>query len=159
MRTDARPQRSVPWALIALAALGLGARSFGPRVSDRVEWVPLASAGELSRATGRPLLYHFSAEWCGPCKRLERDVFADPRRASWIGRQFVPVRVLDREREDGLNSDEVRRLKEQMGVDAFPTLVVARPDGTVVARHEGYGGNARQIAQVLDQALGRARKP
>jgi thiol:disulfide interchange protein len=148
----------VPWVLIALAALAVGARTFARRVSDRMEWVPLAAAAELSQKTGRPLLYDFTADWCSPCKRLERDVFADARQAAWLSRQFVPVRVLDREREDGRNSDEVERLKEQMGVGAFPTLVVARPDGTVVARQEGYGGNPRQLAQALDQALGRARK-
>ena len=158
MPTSARPQRAVPWVLIAVAVLAAGVRLLAPEVVDRVEWVPLASAAELSRQTGRPLMYDFTADWCSPCRRLERDLFANPRHAAWLSREFVPVRVVDREREDGLNSDGVERLKEQMEVDAFPTLVVARADGSVLGRHEGYAGDSRQLARVLSEALGRARQ-
>jgi thiol:disulfide interchange protein len=140
MRTDgARPQRRFPWVLAAAAAVALGARLMGPSVQDRVPWVPIASADALERGD-RPIFYNFTAEWCAPCKRLEREVFADPRQARMLSRKYVPVRVLDRQREDGGNPPEVEGLQERFAVSAFPTLIAARRDGTVLARLEGYQG-------------------
>ena len=130
MPTDgARPQRRFPWILAAAAAVSLGARMLGPSVQNRVSWVPLAEASALARQD-RPILYNFTAEWCGPCKRLEREVFAAPFWASSLSRRYVPVQVVDREREDGHNPPEVEALQERFEVGAFPTLVVAGREAT-----------------------------
>ncbi|HET8648081.1 MAG TPA: thioredoxin family protein, partial [Vicinamibacteria bacterium] len=153
MPTSPRPQRSFPRLLALAAGAALAARLLMPSVQDRVAWVPAAGAEEAARAAGKPVLYDFTAAWCAPCRRLDRDLFADARRARWLGRSFVPVRVVDREREEGANSEEVERLEARFGVQVFPTLVVAAADGRVLARHEGYGGNVREVQRVLSQGL------
>jgi thiol:disulfide interchange protein len=152
----ARPQRRFPWVLAAAAAAALGARLLGPAVQDRVDWVPAEQAAALA-SDERPLFYNFTAEWCAPCRVLERDVFANPARARTLSRSYVPVRVLDRQREDGANPPAVEALEERFAVGAFPTLVVARPDGTVLARLEGYQGG-QSFTEFMNTASVAARK-
>lgn len=137
--------------LVAIAAVVLV-----PRVDDQVSWVtPAASSSgvDTSEAGARPTLYNFTADWCVICARLERDLFAEAGDARWISERFVPVRVLDRKREDGQNDETVAELRERFKVTGFPTLVVVAPDGRVLTRVVGYSGNLTEVRQALSQSV------
>ena len=140
-----RRDPTVLWilALVLLAArvgLGLHEARNPPRRPDRVSWVPAAAAPAKARATNRPIFYDFSAEWCGPCRQMEEDVFTDERRAQVVSQMVVPVHVVDRQREEGRNPPLVDSLQRVYGVTAFPTLVLADAEGRALAKLEGYPG-------------------
>ncbi len=120
--------------------------------SDRVAWVPIASAEDESRRAGKPILYEFSAEWCGPCRIMAREVFSDSAAAAQIAQWYVPVRVVDRVREQGRNPPEVERLQDAYRVNAFPTLVVAWPGKSDFRTTSGYGGEDRTMAWLAANA-------
>jgi thioredoxin-related protein len=139
--------------LAAAAVVAMSVRLLVPGVEDRVHWIDGASSNARIDTASRPVLYNFTAEWCAICDRLERDLFAERRDAQWINERFVPVRVLDRKREDGRNNEAVETLRARFQVEGFPTLIVLGPDGTVRARLEGYSGNLTEVRQTLSQAL------
>jgi thiol:disulfide interchange protein len=116
--------------------------------ADLVHWRTLEAAVAEARATDRPLLYDFTAEWCPPCRLMQRQVFADPQAAAEIESRFVPVRVLDRQREEGRNAPRVDSLQARYRVNAFPTLVVAGVDGREVTRIEGFMGREATLGQL-----------
>jgi len=60
-----------------------------------VHWQPREKAAALAQASKKPILYEFSAEWCGPCKLLERD-FADGPVAAKINGDYVPAHIIGR---------------------------------------------------------------
>jgi thioredoxin-related protein len=82
---------------------------------------------------------------------MKREVFSDPRAAEAINAGFVPVRVLDRQREEGRNPPLVDSLQARYGVQAFPTLVVVPADGGTPEVTRGYLG-AQQTTRWLEQA-------
>jgi YHS domain-containing protein len=86
------------------------------------------AAVEAAEATGQPLLIHFHAWYCGPCKVMESQVFS---RAD-VQRQLT----------DGLVSVEVdttRRpaVAKRYGANSIPRDVVVFPDGTIETLHVG----------------------
>ncbi len=148
-----RNQQSVPLLLIVVAFLLVTTRVAGHFLTPEapkgnlVQWVPLEEVG--TDATNRIVLLDFTAEWCMPCHILDEQVFGDPALAEEINARFIPVRVTDRQREDGRNSRSVESLQQRYGVRSFPTIIFAAPDGTERGRMEGYAG-PEQFRRVME---------
>ena len=95
-------------------------------------------------ATGRPVVVHLYATWCGPCAEMEEHVLdAAPVLAELGGEGVVGVRVDVDRRED---------LGEKYGVTALPMDVFLTPAGEVLttavgpADAAGYAGRLGRIA-------------
>ena len=154
--------RGVPLLLIALAVLLLAARITlalvergGPTPDGKglVVWQSIADGEAIAKTTGKPILYDFTAEWCSPCKRLEAEVFADRGTAGMIESNYVPIRVTDRQREEGRNPPDIAALQARYQVQAFPTLVVVRVDGSVATRIEGFTGKSAVVSQLMQASI------
>ena len=123
-----------------------------PAKEQPSSWTSFSAAMEESQRTGKPVLIDFNAEWCPPCQRLKREVFADGLLGRAVQVAVIPVSIVDRTREEGRNSDEVDDLQRRYSVDAFPTLVVisGRTGRSVQAR--GYGGPQATMAWINQAA-------
>jgi len=148
MRTTSTRQRTsrVLWsgvlAMTLLAPLSSSAAEGNARVvSQRVlSWhKTFAAARTEARRRGVPLLVHFHASWCGPCRRMERDVLDTKQLASKLGASVVAVKV-DTDREPGVASRYRVRL--------LPTDLVLAPDGKQLARTSGYQGLRSYLAKM-----------
>lgn len=140
------------WLLLVAAALFLARVGWGvwesynpPKKSEKVAWVEFAKAEAISRTTGRPILYDFTADWCPPCNAMKAELFSDPNAAQAITNVVVPVRVLDRQREEGRNAAWVDSLQQAHNVNGFPTLVVYSPKTGRSQVSTGYGGPGQTL--------------
>jgi thiol:disulfide interchange protein len=103
-----------------------------------VHWEPHEGAPALAARAGKPILYDFTAAWCVPCHRLDKEAWGDDGIAGKVNAGFIPARIVDRQREDGRNSASIQDLQKRFRIQAFPTLVIADPSGREIARSEGF---------------------
>ena len=143
-------QRVIPIALfIIAAALVAGRAAFSlmktdvPAESkasgDLVQWLTPEEGLRLAAISNRPMLFDFTAEWCRPCHVLDAEVFRNPDVARAINARFIPIRVLDRRREEGRNLPVVDELQQRFEVRGYPTVVIADL-ASERARMEGFQG-------------------
>jgi protein disulfide-isomerase len=128
------------YGLAILALLCVQAPSFGQQTFWQGD---LEAAKRLAAQTNRLVLIHFSAPWCEPCARLEKNVFSKSGFSAALDPQYVGVK---------LNFDEHRKLAGQYAVQAIPADVVITPQGQVVQKLqspptiENYVGVMQQVA-------------
>jgi thioredoxin-related protein len=101
-----------------------------------------AAARKEAAETGKPLLFDFGTESCTWCRKLDATTFRDPKVVKLLNENFIPVKV---------DANKFERLTASMGIDGFPTLIVAASDGKVIGRHAGYA-DAKEIAALTDKA-------
>jgi thiol:disulfide interchange protein len=148
---DRSKQRALPIWLVVLTLLLIIARVVSTKYpvtgdTDLVRWTPISIASAAALRSHRPILYEFSAEWCGPCHLLEREVFMDAALAAKINDRYIAVKVVDRQREEGHNEPAVQQLIDRYGVNGFPTVVIAASDGQPRDRVLGYQGRDKFAA-------------
>jgi thiol-disulfide isomerase/thioredoxin len=96
---------------------------------SKVKWQPsLAAAFKEADKTGKPIMADFYAVWCGPCKILDEYVYPSADFAR-VAQDWVVVKI-DAEKET--------ELAQKYAIQAFPTTIFFRPDGSIFERQEGF---------------------
>ncbi|HIE73711.1 MAG TPA: thioredoxin family protein [Flavobacteriales bacterium] len=96
-----------------------------------LEWhTDVNKAIKISVETEKPLFFFFTgSDWCGWCKRLQKEVFFKPEFAIWANKNVVLVE-LDFPRRTKLSAElqkQNRELGQMFGVRGYPTIWFVTP--------------------------------
>src|SRR5262245_12318397 len=100
---------------------------------------------EKAQAEKKLLLVDFTADWCGPCKKMEKDTWAAADVRAWLGENAIAIQV---------DVDEERVLAQRFKIEAMPTIVAMR-DGQEFDRVVGYQNAAQFLAWSRDVRAGK----
>ncbi len=87
---------------------------------------PVDGALAAARASGKPVMIDFFAEWCAACKELDRATYVAPRVVAEAQR-FVRIKV------DGTNGqDALDALYQRFGIEGLPTVAFISSRGEIL---------------------------
>ncbi len=89
-----------------------------------------AEALEEAQKEDKLLFVDAYAQWCGPCKRMAKNVFTLSEVGDYYNNNFINLK-LDMETSDG------RTFGSKYPVSAYPTLIFLSPDGEIVVKSTG----------------------
>lgn len=139
------------WRRMALGVLLVAALPVDPLAAQSqgsTAWTKdYETALSESQRLKRPLLLHFHADWCVPCRRMDRDVLNSPELVAQLKQSFVGVKV---------DADKHPELLKKYGVRSLPSDVVVSPDGKILIQTQGYQDKGNYVARLdrLRQRLG-----
>ena len=84
----------------------------------------------MAKEQAKPVFVDCYTTWCGPCKRMAREVFPQKEAADYFNTKFVCWKI-DMEKGEGPG------LAEKYDVSAYPTFLVLESDGSLMGRYCG----------------------
>ena len=60
--------------------------------SENVKWYTIEEAAALAKTAPRPILVDAYTDWCGWCKKLDKDTFSNPVIADILNTKYYPVK-------------------------------------------------------------------
>jgi thioredoxin-related protein len=116
-----------------------------PTFAEEVEFIKdnVRVAIDRAAAEGKLVFLDFWADYCSPCKLMEKYTFTDPSVINRMNGSYVPVRI-NIETFDGYD------LKTQYNVTLLPTIIVLNSKGKLVARFE-ESMSASKLTAILEK--------
>src|SRR5258708_3681923 len=120
-------RKMTAWLLLAALVCSCTTRGAEPAGRPNVR-LGLDAAYEAARVDSSLVLLVFGAEWCGPCKMLQKDTLDAPAFLDHAGTlELTHVDI-----------DANEKIAADFKVEAVPTLVLLTADEKIVERRTGY---------------------
>jgi thiol:disulfide interchange protein DsbD len=95
-----------------------------------------------AKAENKPIVLDLHAEWCAPCRKLERLTFPDPKVKALL-EQTVFLRI---------DTDKYPDIAQRLGVEGLPDIRFVLPDGTIIRQLRSFQ-DTESFAIELEQLL------
>lgn len=151
---------------IVLIAFGLNVVA-----QEKVNWISFEKAVELNKKNPKPFLIDIYTDWCGWCKKMDRDTYANPVIANYINEKYHAVKMDGEGSESITYKDYTFKLQQQgrtkyheltaalmNGKLSYPTTVILNKEEKLLDRIPGYL-DARKMEMVLAYFTRKERKP
>ncbi len=160
VKIDSNSATSTPFWLLASAmtflllrfGLSIYENYFPPKPTEVISWRTPPDISDAEKVGQKLFFYDFRAKWSEPGDQMDKTAFVSKDIVRLLDNEFVAIKVTDRKREDGKNSAPVQELEDLYSIEAFPSQVVAMPDGTKISEHLG-AETTSGLKKFLQEAL------
>ncbi len=110
--------------------------------NSKIDWQDYDAGLVLAEKTDRHVFIDFTAKWCGWCKKMDNEAFADQTVINILNDEFVPVKV-DGDSEkmldiDGFKITEKNLARGEFQIRGYPAFWFLKPDGKKLGMLPGY---------------------
>ena len=123
--------------------------SFSLKAQDQIQWMKFEEAVAANAKNPKMILVDVYTDWCGWCKKMDKETFTDPKVVDYIKSKFYAIKnnVEDTQKTFdfmGKTYNEAQ-MAAAMRVRSYPNFVIIEPKLQNIAQLPGY----RQPAEFL----------
>jgi thioredoxin-related protein len=144
--TERRVRSGAPWrwaaALILLGSLFVWiSPPPSAKTNEGVGWYSYDEGTKKARESDKPILLDFYTDWCGWCKKMDKETYGSRDVQQFLNLRFIPIKINAESKEvihvDGKEM-KMRDLTRKYGVRGYPTTVFLESDGNLIGPLPGY---------------------
>lgn len=114
--------------------------SNGIHFEKGLTWKQIIAKAELGN---KYILVDCFATWCGPCKKMDKEVYPVKEVGDYFNDKFISVKVqMDTAANDDVDTwnfyGDAQSIRNQFKISAYPTLLVLNPDGNLLNASVGF---------------------
>jgi thioredoxin-related protein len=127
---------------------------FSATAQTQIQWLKFEEAIAANAQNPKMILVDVYTDWCGWCKKMDKETFTDPKVVEYINSKFYAVKM---------NAENTTRTFEFMGktyneaqmaaamrVNSYPNFVVIEPKLQNIAQLPGYRAPTEFLAGLTD---------
>ncbi len=95
-------------AIIAILIFGFLA---APASGEQINWKSYAAGIQQARTQHKKIFLHFTADWCGYCRKMDALTFKDAAVIDYLNKNFISIKV---------NGDKEKQVTQNHKVSGFP---------------------------------------
>lgn len=109
---------------------------------EKIEWMKFEDAVAANESNPKMFIVDVYTDWCGWCKKMDKETFTDPKVIEYINENFhaVKLNAEDSQRtfEFGGQEFSEAQMAAAMRVRSYPNFVVIEPSMKNIAQLPGY---------------------
>ena len=86
---------------------------------ESIHWISIEKAMELNKTNPKKIYIDFYTDWCGWCKKMDRDCFTDPKVISEMNKDYYAVKFNAETKDKVLFHDVTYNFSIQNGANEF----------------------------------------
>ncbi len=124
--------------------------------AQKIHWLSFEKAIEMSTKNPKPILIDVYTDWCGWCKKLDKNTYANPVIASYVNKHFYAVK-LDGEGKKDITFNGHTFKFQQQGRSKFHELAAALMEGKLSYPTTIFMNKNQKIIQKIPGYLSKER--
>lgn len=103
---------------------------FAQGIKFEQEGTTLDKAAAKAKKENKLVFVDCYTQWCGPCKKMSRDIFPDAKVGQYMNPRFVNLKI-------DMEAKYAEGLSKEWQVTAYPTFIIFNADGKEIGRFMG----------------------
>ena len=112
------------------------------------ENAPLSYLMKEAERTNKLIFLDVYADWCAPCKMMDKEVFTDPKLGEYLNQHFINYKI-NGEKTNGPDYLSLYDIK------VYPTLLFLDPNGRVLERKAG-AAMVKEMMQMAESSVAKS---
>ncbi|GGH65619.1 hypothetical protein GCM10011379_18940 [Filimonas zeae] len=136
----------------------MGVAAQGIQFTTGLNWKQVL---EKAKKENKLVLVDCYTTWCGPCKKMDKEVYPQEAVGAIVNQNFVSVKVqMDTADNDSQEIktwySEASQIRQRFHVTAYPSYLIIAPDGDIVYREAG-AKRATTFTEIMQTAADSGR--